>query len=63
MIGLLSDRMCSELKQRQREEEAIATIASLVGALVLARAVNDRKLSDDILRATKKKLGGGQSRH
>jgi len=62
MIGLLSDRMCSGLKQRQREAEAIATIASLVGALVLARAVNDRKLSDDILRATKKKLGGGQSR-
>src|SRR5262245_32558549 len=62
MIGLLSDRMGSRLKQRQREEEAIATIASLVGALVLARAVNDRKLSDDILRATKKKLGGGQPR-
>ena len=62
MIGLLSDRMGSGLKQRQREEEAIATIASLVGALLLARAVNDRKLSDDILLATKKKLGGGQSR-
>jgi len=62
MIELLSDRMSSELKQRQREEEAIATIASLVGALLLARAVNDRKLSDDILRATKKKLGGEQSR-
>ena len=62
MIGLLSDRMGSGLKQRHREEEAIATIASLVGALVLARAVNDRKLSDDILRATKKKLGGGQPR-
>ena len=62
MIGLLSNRMGSGLRQRQREEEAIATIASLVGALVLARAVNDRKLSDDILRATKKKLGGRQSR-
>jgi len=58
MIGLLSDRMDSGLKQRQREEKAIVTIASLVGALVLARAVNDRKLSDDILRVTKKKLGG-----
>ena len=58
MIGLLSDRMGSGLKQRQREEKAIVTIASLVGALVLARAVNDRKLSDDILRVTKKKLGG-----
>jgi TetR/AcrR family transcriptional repressor of nem operon len=58
MIGLLSDRMDCGLKQRQREEKAIVTIASLVGALVLARAVNDRKLSDDILRATKKTLGG-----
>jgi TetR/AcrR family transcriptional repressor of nem operon len=56
MIGLLSGRMGSGLKQRQREEKALATVASLVGALVLARAVNDPKLSDDILRATKKRL-------
>jgi TetR/AcrR family transcriptional regulator, transcriptional repressor for nem operon len=56
MIGQLSGRLGSGLKQRQREEEALATIASLVGALVLARAVNDNKLADDILRATKKQL-------
>jgi TetR/AcrR family transcriptional regulator, transcriptional repressor for nem operon len=42
MIGQLSGRLGSGLKQRQREEEALATIASLVGALVLARAVNGR---------------------
>jgi TetR/AcrR family transcriptional repressor of nem operon len=53
MIGLLSGRMDSALKQRQRDDKALATVASLVGALVLARAVNDPKLSDDILRATK----------
>jgi len=41
-----------------RDEKALATIASLIGALVLARAVNDPKLSDDILRATKKQLDG-----
>ena len=58
MIGLLSGRMDSGLKQRQRNEKALATIASLVGALVLARAVNDPKLSDDILRTTKKSLIG-----
>ena len=58
MIALLSGRMDSGLKQRQRDDEALATIASLVGALVLARAVNDPKLSDDILRATRKRLGG-----
>src|SRR5437667_3466019 len=56
MIDLLSGRMGSGLRQRQREERALATVASLVGALVLARAVNDPKLSDDILRATRNSL-------
>jgi TetR/AcrR family transcriptional repressor of nem operon len=50
--------MGSALKQRQRDEEALAMVASLVGALVLARVVNDPKLSDDILRATKRRLKG-----
>ncbi|MFM9848741.1 MAG: TetR/AcrR family transcriptional regulator [Hyphomicrobiaceae bacterium] len=57
MIRQLGGRMGPELKPRQREDKALATIASLVGALVLARAVNDPKLSDDILRATKNRLG------
>lgn len=57
MIRLLGGRMDSKLKPRQREDKALATVASLVGALVLARAVNDPKLSDDILRATKNGLG------
>ncbi len=56
MVGLLSGRMGSGMKQRQRDDEALATVASLVGALVLARAVNDPKLSDDILRATRNRL-------
>ena len=56
MIGLIGGQMGSGLKQRQRHDKALATIASLVGALVLARAVNDPKLSDDILRATKSRL-------
>jgi TetR/AcrR family transcriptional repressor of nem operon len=56
MVALLSGRMGSGLKQRQRDDKALATVASLVGALVLARAVNDPKLSDDILRATKSRL-------
>jgi len=58
MVARLSDRMSSDKKQRQRNEEALATVASLVGAVVLARAVSDPKLSDDILRATKSRLGG-----
>jgi TetR/AcrR family transcriptional repressor of nem operon len=57
MIALLSSRMESGLKPRQREENALAAAVSLVGALVLARAVNDPKLSDDILRATRNLLG------
>ena len=56
MIRQMSGHMDGGLKQRQRDEEALATIASLVGALVLARAVNDRKLSNDILRTTKSRL-------
>jgi len=56
MIGLLSGRMGSGLKQRQRDDQALATVATLVGAIVLARAVNDPKLSDDILRATRNRL-------
>ena len=56
MVALLSRRMESGLKPRQREDKALATVASIVGALVLARAVNDPKLSDDILRATRKSL-------
>lgn len=56
MVGWLSARMGSGIKQRQRDEDAMAMLASLVGALVLARAVNDSKLSDDILRATGKRL-------
>src|SRR5215831_5083380 len=55
-IRRLSGHMDRGLKQRQRDDEALATIASLVGALVLARAVNDRKLSNDILRTTKSRL-------
>ena len=57
MVERLSNRMPSGQKQRQRRDEALATVATMVGAVVLARAVNDPKLSDDILRATKNRLG------
>jgi TetR/AcrR family transcriptional repressor of nem operon len=56
MIRQIGGRLDPGLKQRQRDDKALATIASLVGALVLARGVNDPKLSDDILRATKSRL-------
>jgi TetR/AcrR family transcriptional regulator, transcriptional repressor for nem operon len=41
MIAQLSAQMGSGLRQRQRDDKALATVASLVGAIVLARAVND----------------------
>jgi TetR/AcrR family transcriptional regulator, transcriptional repressor for nem operon len=40
-----------------RREKALATMAALVGALVLSRAVDDREFSDDILDATAASLG------
>ena len=40
----------------RRDEEAIAAFASMVGALILARAVNDEPLSDRILEATAKRV-------
>jgi TetR/AcrR family transcriptional repressor of nem operon len=42
--------------RQQQEAQALATLASLIGALVLARAVDDPALSDAILQATRKKL-------
>jgi TetR/AcrR family transcriptional repressor of nem operon len=41
-----------------RRERALATMAGLVGALVLARAVEDPELSEEFLRATEAVLGG-----
>lgn len=58
IVSQLGGQMDSRLTPRQRNDKALATIASLVGALVLARAVNDPKFSDDMLRATKNQLGG-----
>lgn len=57
MTRQIGSRLSPALKPKQRDDEALATVAALVGALVLARAVNDTKLSDDILRATKDRLG------
>jgi len=40
-----------------RRQKAIATMAGLVGALILSRAVDDPKLSDEILEAAAASLG------
>jgi TetR/AcrR family transcriptional regulator, transcriptional repressor for nem operon len=43
--------------QATRRRKALATMASLVGALTLSRAVDDPALSDEILKATAAELG------
>jgi TetR/AcrR family transcriptional regulator, transcriptional repressor for nem operon len=43
-------------KKREREDDALAIISTMVGALILARAVNDPKLSDRILSANRLRL-------
>jgi TetR/AcrR family transcriptional repressor of nem operon len=42
--------------KRAREDDALALISSMVGALILARAVDDTRLSDRILTASRKRL-------
>jgi len=42
-----------------RYEDAIAAFAGMVGALILARAVNDESLSDRILQVTAKRVTQG----
>jgi TetR/AcrR family transcriptional repressor of nem operon len=43
--------------QAARRKKALATMASLVGALTLSRAIDDPALSDEILEATATELG------
>ena len=52
-LRCLAPGSCEET-ERQR---AIAVLAGLVGALILSRAVNDRKLSDEILQAVARTFG------
>jgi TetR/AcrR family transcriptional repressor of nem operon len=42
--------------RRTSEDEALATVATMVGALTLARAVDDPELSDRILAAARTRL-------
>jgi TetR/AcrR family transcriptional regulator, transcriptional repressor for nem operon len=56
-------RFVSGRSEAARRERALATFASLVGAMVLARAVDDTHLSDEILAAVSATVAGlGRSR-
>lgn len=48
IIGLMAEQI-ERGSAKERRSKAIATYSIMVGALQLARAVNDRKLSDEIL--------------
>ena len=43
-------------RQRQREDDGLAIMASMLGAIVLARAVDDAELSDRILSVNRGRL-------
>ena len=49
-------RLMPDDGEDSRYEDAIAMFASMAGALILARAVNDEELSDLILRSTAKRV-------
>ena len=55
VVDALTKLMPGKLKRAKRQQ-AIATYASLVGALVLARSVDDAELSDEILRSVQKQI-------
>ena len=46
----------------ERRAKAIRTLASLVGAVVIARAVGDGALSEEVLAANREALGGAEQR-
>jgi len=46
----------------RRHDDALAAFACMIGALILARAVDDRRLSDRILRAAARRVSGRKRR-
>jgi TetR/AcrR family transcriptional repressor of nem operon len=54
-LDVLAEAVPGRLKAARRRK-AIATMAALVGAVTLARAVSDQRLSDEILAAVHREL-------
>jgi len=59
-LQLLSNVIPGQSKAVRRRK-AIATMAELIGTLILARAVDDPALSDEILAAARAAYGGAKS--
>jgi TetR/AcrR family transcriptional regulator, transcriptional repressor for nem operon len=57
MIDVLA-RLVPEKSPKEARQIATGALATLMGSIVLARAVGDEKLSDDILEAGRQVLGG-----
>jgi TetR/AcrR family transcriptional regulator, transcriptional repressor for nem operon len=55
LIALLA-RSAPGASKAARRRKAVAAMAGLVGALLLARAIGKRELSDEILEATRREL-------
>ena len=53
-------RLLPGRSEANRREKALATMAGLAGALMLARAVDDPKLSEEILAAAAMTFGGAK---
>jgi TetR/AcrR family transcriptional repressor of nem operon len=49
-------RLVGAKDRRKRENDALAIAATMVGGMILARAVDDRDLSDRILAACRARL-------
>ncbi|RVU14369.1 TetR/AcrR family transcriptional regulator [Methylobacterium oryzihabitans] len=52
LAGLLADRIPEPARERRRQQ-ALANLSTLVGAVVLARAIDDEALAADLLRAAR----------
>ena len=56
-LGIL-ERVVGGRSKAERREKAIATLSGMVGAMVVARLVNDSPLSDEILTVATSAFGG-----
>jgi len=61
LIALLAESAPGSSKTARRRK-AVAAMSGLVGALLLARAIGKRELSDEILDATRRELVDGRGR-
>ncbi|KQQ17633.1 TetR family transcriptional regulator [Methylobacterium sp. Leaf123] len=57
LAGLIADRLPKATKERRRQRALIA-LSTMVGAVVLARGVDDEALADELLTAARSTIAG-----